>query len=363
MRLTKGEFVAEGEVRRMADKMDSREIAKAAGVSRSTVSRVLNNPEIVKIKTRQKVLDVIAQFSYTPNLSAQLLSGKKSRTIGLFITTAQPMQHQIEDAHMDYILRCILSSASIRDYHTLVTLVFDPEDPNAHGKILEMFKQNRVEGGIFVGFRDNHPVIEELVAGRYVVGIFDYDITGKLEPNRIVVNFDDLVGESAVDYFVSLGHRDIAAVHGDTNRFNGRQKHDAFLRGMKKNALPVRKEWMLYGGFDGALTARLIDQMLQLPGPTPSAIFATNDGAAFAAIQALNGKGLRVPDDISIIGVDDAPLSKYYFPPLTTFRVNFKQMLDILVGKVIDAVGKPFEQQFVSVFGAIIVERGSCKRR
>lgn len=344
-------------------KNDSFEIARVAGVSRSTVSRVLNRPEIVSEDTRRRVMNVIAQHSYTPNLSAQLLTGMKPYTIGLFICTQPPSGRQtIEDSQFDYILRCVLSSASIRNYHTLVTLVFDRDNPAIHQKIKEMFLQNRIEGGVFIGFPDYYPVIETLIDKQNIVGIFDGDVSCKHEPNRIVINFDSLVGESAVDYLVSMGHHDIAAVHGDMRRHNARQKHDGFLRGMIKHQLSVRDDWMLFGDFDSEQTACQIDKLLKSGGDLPTAIFATNDRTAYVTIQALNNNGLRVPDDISIVGVDDEVLSRYFTPKLTTFRINFKQMLDVLIGKVIEAVEQPLEQQFTDTFSATLVERDSCRR-
>lgn len=349
----------------MADtnkKVDSRRIAEVAGVSRSTVSRVLNQPDIVKPETRERVMEAIKQFSYTPNLSAQLLTGKKSNTIGLFLSTTVPTSRQnLEDSHMDYVLRCILSHASMRGYHTLVTLIFNKEEPGIHTKITEQFYQNRIEAGVFVGFPDGYPTIEHLVSEGFGVGVFDSDTAGKNEPNRIVINFDDLVGENAVDYLVSLGHQDIAAVHGDLKRYNGRQKYEAFMRGMKKNGLPIRDEWMMYCDFSMDKAQDQMRQLVRSGAKLPSAIFATNDSIACVVVEALNADGLKVPDDISVIGVDDSFISRFYNPPLTTYRINFKQMLEVLTTKVIEFTKKPFDRQFNSSFGAILVERESCR--
>lgn len=346
----------------VSKKVDSRRIAEVAGVSRSTVSRVLNQPEIVKPETRQRVMEAIKQFSYTPNLSAQLLTGKKSNTIGLFLCTTIPTSRQnLEDSHMDYVLRCILSHASLRGYHTLVTLIFNKEEPGIHTKITEMFYQNRIEAGVFVGFPDGFPTIEHLISEGFGVGIFDSDATGKTEANRIVINFDDLVGENAVDYLVSLGHRDIGAIHGDLKRYNGLQKHDAFMRGMQKNGLAIRDEWMMYCDFNMDLAQEQVRQMVKSGAKLPTAIFATNDSIACVAVEALNGEGIKVPGDISVIGVDDSFISRFYTPPLTTFRINFKQMLEVLTSKVIEHTKRPFERQFSSTFGAVLVERDSCR--
>ena len=342
--------------------VDSHGVAAAAGVSRSTVSRVLNRPEIVRPETRERVMDAIRQFGYTPKLSGQLLTGMKSNTIGLFISTAAPTSSQdLQDSHMDYILRCILSRASLRGYHTLVTLIFDYDDPRFHTKIAEMFQQGRIEAGVFIGFPENYPAMERLVGEGYCIGIFDTSTDNKTEPNRIVVDFDDSVGEGAVDYLVSLGHRNIGAIHGDLNRFNGRQKHDAFMRSMAKHGLPIREDWMMYCSFKMDLARDQIRELLGSGTELPSAIFATNDSIALAAVEVLSSEGLRVPEDISVIGADNSFISRFYSPPLTTFRIDFKQMLEVLTDQVIEYVASPFERQFTRTFGAVLVERGSCR--
>ncbi|MHB1007773.1 MAG: LacI family DNA-binding transcriptional regulator [Propionibacteriaceae bacterium] len=343
--------------------IDSLSVAAAAGVSRSTVSRVLNRPEIVRPETRERVMDAIRQFGYTPKLSGQLLTGKKSNTIGLFISTAAPTNTQdLQDSHMDYILRCILSRASLRGYHTLVTLIFDYEDPGVGTRIAEMFQQGRVEAGVFIGFPENYPGIERLVEDGYCVGIFDTSIEKKTERNRVVVDFDDSVGEGAVDYLVSLGHRNIGAVHGALDRYNGRQKHDGFMRSMVKHGLPIRDDWMMYCRFKMDLAREQIRGLLARGTDLPTAIVATNDAIAFATVEVLNEANLRVPDDISVIGADDSFISQFYTPPLTTFRIDFKEMLEVLTDQVIEYVASPFETQFARTFGAVLVERESCRK-
>jgi LacI family transcriptional regulator len=343
--------------------VDSFRVARAAGVSRSTVSRVLSRPEVVRPETRERVMDAIRQFGYTPKLSGQLLTGKRSNTIGLFISTAAPTSTQnLQDSHLDYILRCILSQASVRGFHTLVTLVFDNSDPKLQTKIAEMFQQGRVDAGMFVGFPEDYPTIERLVAEGHCIGIFDTDVAGKSEPNRIVTSFDDSVGESAVDYLVSLGHTNIGAVHGALNRYNGRQKHDAFLRSMAKHGLSVRDEWMLYCDFQMDVARDRVRALLHSGAELPSAIFATNDSIALVTVEVLNREGLRVPEDISVIGADDSFISRFYSPPLTTFRIDFKEMLEVLTDQVIEYVTTPFERQFAESFGAVLVERASCRR-
>lgn len=342
--------------------VDSLRVARAAGVSRSTVSRVLNQPEIVHPDTRERVIEAIRQFGYTPKLSGQLLTGKRSKTIGLFICNAGTAKApNLPDAHMDYILRCILSHAAVQGFHTLVNLVGDQRDAKAGDRIVEMFKQARVEGGLFVGFPEDHPVIERLVRDGECVGVFDSSAEDKTEPNRIIVNFDDQVGESAVDYLVSLGHRNIAAIHGDLNRYNGRQKYDGYLRGMRKHSLRVREEWMLYSDFHADVAEQQVRKMLRASDELPTAIFATNDSIAFTAVETLISAGVTVPDDVSVIGADDSLISQYYRPPLTTFRIDFREMLAVLTGKVIEYTEAPFKRQFVGTFGASLVERASCQ--
>lgn len=344
-------------------KIDSAEIARIAGVSRATVSRVINNKGVVKPETVEKVMQVIQRFSYTPNLQAQVLAGKRSNTIGLFFTANARQADRSEDSHMDFIVSMVIDAASASDFYVLVKTVSDPANALLQSRIRDMFSQNRIDAGIFIGFPNHYALIEELIASGYVLGIFDQYISGRNEPNRIIVNIDGKAMTDSVDYLASLGHTRIMCLHGDPARFSGQEKHDAFQRSLARRGLYSPPEWQLFTRFSGWSAAEQMEQFLKKTKEIPTALCCANDTIAFGALDVLKKHGIRVPDDISVTGADDIRLSRFYTPALTTNRVDFNSLLNTLTSKVIEYLDTPFKRQFRAVFSSELVVRASCMQR
>ncbi|HEY5584365.1 MAG TPA: LacI family DNA-binding transcriptional regulator [Ruminiclostridium sp.] len=349
----------------MADKrINSHEIARIAGVSRSTVSRVINNINNVKPDTRERVLQIIKDYDYSPDFSAQMLAGKPSNTIGLFVSSNRMFSNKIsvEDLLMDFMLARVIEIASEHDYFVLSRIIGDVNDISNQTKIREMFTQRRIDAGIFIGFPNFYSSIEEMVASGYVIGVLDQNIPGRNEPNRIVVNFDDDTMENAVNYLYGLGHRKIATIMGDPRRFNGQQKEQAFFRAMKKLGIVPKKEWIIRGNFNRYLAKLEIEKFLSRNKEMPTAILCANDDMAFGAMKALESFNIKIPDDVSVVGIDDSFLSRYYKPALTSFRVDFDDMLRILTENVIDCIQKPFTEPHRFTISSELIARESSRK-
>ena len=356
-------------------RVNSHEIARIAGVSRSTVSRVINQVDNVKEDTREHVLRIIQEYSYSPDYSAQRLAGKPASTIGLFFAANRSESRMnAEDLLVDIMLERIIEIASDQDFYVLARIIRDTGRNTQQHKIREMFSQRRIDGGIFIGFPNHFPLIEELIAQGHVVGILDQCIPGRNEPNRIIVNFDDNTMATAVEYLFGMGHRNFVTVLGDPRRHNGTQKEAAFKRAMKKLGLQIRKEWVLYGGFERMQARSEMNRFLKQSansgewgdakhaGNRPTAILCCNDDMTYGIMDALEENGLRVPEDFSIVSIDDSYMSRYTSPPLTTFHVDFEDMLRKLTESVISFIRKPFSDHRVFEFPSEIVERDSCRR-
>lgn len=320
----------------MSKEINSNEIARLAGVSRSTVSRVINNYANVPEKTKEKVMKIIQQYNYYPNLSAQVLAGKRTRTIGLFMIDAGRVSG---DSISSLLLARIIESASSKGYYVLTHIVRDLREPDEARTIKESFYQRRIDGGIFIGAANHEPLIEELIAEGFMVAIVDQHLPGRTETNRLVFNFDNETGVGqAIDYLVNLGHKRIGIINGDMNRHSGPSKWRGFQDAMLRNDLPIAEQWILPGDFNEASGYKAIKTFLALKIELPTAIFAANDSVAFGAIRALNESGLRVPQHISIIGFDDHIRSAHYNPALTTIRVDFADMMDKLTKTLISSI-------------------------
>lgn len=342
------------------NEISSVEIAKLAGVSRSTVSRVINNYPNVPEKTKAKVMKVIEEHNYVPNISAQVLAGKKVRVLGLFLITDGLISSDILSS---FIISSVIESANAAGFHVLTHMLKRNNRTDEDIKtIKELFYQKRIDGGIFIGAANYEPFIEELIGNGYVVGLVDHYLPGHEELNRVVINFDnEHAGEQVVDYLTELNHRSIGMIMGDMTRYGGPTKYNGFLNGMKKHGLEIKEQWMLPGDFTETSGYQAIDTLLARSQELPTALFAVNDSTAFGAIRALQAQGLDVPRDISIVGLDDHLLSSYFKPSVTTFRVDFYSMMGSLTNAVIHMIEEGSEHSIQMKMNYTLVERESCR--
>ncbi|NIK77483.1 LacI family transcriptional regulator [Paenibacillus castaneae] len=340
--------------------MNSVEIARLAGVSRSTVSRVINNYTNVPEKTRDKVMKVIKQYNYFPNVSAQVLAGKRARTIGLFLVAPG---HVSSDILTNMMIVSVIEDASAYGYYVLTHIIRDAKDAETIKNVKEIFFQRRIDGGIFIGAATHEPFIEELIDEGFIVGVVDQVHPEATQSNRIVTNFNNESGmKQAVAYLTGLGHTKIGVINGDMNRLSGPTKYEGFLKAMKLCGLEVNPDWVLAGSFHEQSGYESIHAFLRTEVERPTAIIAANDSVAFGAIRALKENGLQVPDDMSIIGFDDHALSEKHHPALTTVRVEFSDMLKQLTSILIAKIEQPTDDIRQITLDCSLVIRNSCKR-
>lgn len=306
------------------------------------------------------MLDIIEQYHYYPDLSGQVLAGKGTRTIGLFMADPGSVS---SDSITNLLLSRIIERASDFGYFTLTHIIRDIKNPVETRAVKECFCQRRIDGGIFIGTESDEPLIEKLVGQGFLVGIVDQALKSDPEPNRLICNFDNTTGvRLAVRHLAELGHTAIGAIHGNTRRNAGLEKRDAFLGAMAELGLPVRPEWMLDGDFNESsgyvAMRRLLDSGIDLP----TALFAGNDTIAFGAIRALRERGLEVPKVMSVIGFDDHLLSARHYPPLSTIRIDFGEMMDRMTEMLIGSIEADGEPKQPWIAKASLVVRDSCRR-
>lgn len=341
-------------------KMNSEEIARLAGVSRSTVSRVINNYPNVPPKTREKVMKVIQRHNYFPSVSAQVLAGKRVRTIGLFLIEPGRVSG---DILTNKLLVSVIENASELGYYTLTHIIHDIKNTEMAMGVKEIFFQNRIDGGIFIGAALNEPLIEELIEAGFIIGVTDQKHPEISQPNRIVATFNNDSGmKQAVAYLAGLGHTRIGLINGDMLRLSGVTKFEGFKKAMAMCNLHIHEEWILPGSFHENSGYDAINALLARTDDLPSAIIAANDSVAFGAIRALKEHGLSVPDDISIIGFDDHVLSEKHHPALTTIRVEFSDMLRVLTASLIGKIERGSTDIKEITLECSLVVRESCRR-
>ena len=338
--------------------INSIEVAQLAGVSRSTVSRVVNNYANVPIETKEKVMKAIKELNYFPNVSAQMLAGKKSRTIGLFMVSSGEVS---VDVLTNMMIVSVIEKASDYDYYVLTYIIRDTTDKATINNVKEIFYQRRIDGGIFIGTEHYEPFVEELIQEGFIIGVFDQEHPESTTGNRIVANFNNELGmKQATDYLIGLGHREIGVINGNIKRLSGERKYEGFMQAMELNSLVVNPSWVVAADFTDEAGYKAMKQLLEHEEPLPTAFIAANDSIAFGAIRALREQNIQVPEDISVIGFDDHVLSEKHSPPLTTVKVDFKRLFKDLLTVLIAKIEKPTDDiRQVSVDCSLII-RESC---
>ena len=340
-------------------KLTSNDIAKLAGVSRSTVSRVINGYDNVPEETRKKVMKVIKDNNYYPLLSGQLLTGKKTKTIGLFWLGRSIAHDSLTSSYFMHVI----DAATDQGYLVLSCVLDNLTDKENINFVKKTFMEGRIDAGIFVGTTNNEPLIDHLISLDKIVGLFDFYRENETVSNRFSVNFDRDTGEKAIDYLYGLGHRKIAIIDGDLRRLSCIHRRESYIRGLIKHNLPMQAKWMAFGGIVTDTAYPVAKEMLEnCMDDLPTAIAVNNDSAAFGVLAACEELGLRVPEDISVIGADGHEKGIYSNPPLTTFLYDFNHMFSSLVNRVIDAVEEREDIAPSEFIPGTLLERASCRR-
>lgn len=339
-------------------RISSNDIARLAGVSRSTVSRVINGYSNVPPETYDRVMKVIKEHHYYPQVSARALSGKRINTIGLFWIGRSRLA--MDPLTSQYFMLGV-DAAAERGYLVLACFLDDLEEKANVQNVRKIFMEGRIDAGIFIGVSNTEPLLDELLEMDKIVGIFDYYHEGEDQPHRISSNFERDSGEAVIDYLYSLGHRKIAIIDGDLSRLSCIHRHESYMRGMMKHRLALKNKWLTYGGIVEETGYPAAKKMLEgCLDDLPTAICANNDGVAFGVYRACAELGLRIPEDISVVGMDARPEGKTTSPPLTTYRYDFHRLFSSLIYRVIDTIEeKPDVPQVEFIPGELLC-RESC---
>lgn len=287
-------------------KLTLKEIAKLTGVSRSTVSRVVNNHPKVSAEVRQRVMKIIAETGYQPDPAARSLVMQRSGIIGLVIPRA--VQSLFTDPYYPRLIQGIARACNANDY-TLSLFLFHTADEEQKLYPRVLHKQ-LVDGVIVTGSQIDDPLLPKLIKNRV-----PFVMVGR-PANRPEVSFvdvDNVIGAySAVSHLARLGYERIATITGPLNTTVSLDRRQGYL-----DALNEREPLMAEGDFteEGGYYA-----MQQLLPHLPDAILAASDTMAFGALRALREAGLSVPHDVALVGFDDLPTAAYSDPPLTTIR-------------------------------------------
>ncbi|RZJ95639.1 MAG: LacI family DNA-binding transcriptional regulator [Brevundimonas sp.] len=314
------------------------DVARHAGVSAMTVSRVINGEPNVREQTRAKVMEAVEALGYAPNLAARSLAGAGAARIGLLYSN--PSSGYLSEFLLGSLDQC--SRLALQ----LSVEKCDP-DVDVTGPVDRLINQG-VDGVILPPpLSDSEPVLARLLeAGLPVAAV----ATGADHPGCALVSIDDFGASKAMTArLLELGHRRIAFISGDPNQTASAQRREGYRAALAEAGLSDTARVEVDGDFSFQSGLTAAEALLDRP-ERPTAIFASNDDMAAAAMSAAHRRGLDVPGDISVVGFDDTPLAMAVWPAMTTIRQPVADMaraaITILAGDIrAGADRKPARQQ------------------
>ena len=285
-------------------KVSIEDVARRAKVSITTVSRVINNVSTVSKKNRIKVEEAIAHLKYKPNVNAQNLARGTNNAIGLVIPGYPGIFHSF---YAIELIRGVGHSceAGRLDLVFHITNGFNPINTNSVGGI------------VFADVIENRKQVEQAVAQGTPCVIINNHVDD-LDVNYIAID-NVSGGEQAADYLVSLGHKKIATITGQLGTQAGKDRLEGFKNLMSSKNIDLPDDYVFHGDYSRRSAREGMEKLLSLD-EVPTAVFAASDDMALEAMAVVMERGLKVPEDISIIGFDDNPACLYAPVSLTTIR-------------------------------------------
>jgi LacI family transcriptional regulator len=305
-----------------------KEIAKLSGVSRSTVSRVINDDPNVKESTRTRVLEVIRKENYRPNPVARGLASGRTRIIGLILPTAQ--YSLFTDPYYPGLIQGITTACNAGGYSIMLWLT-NPEQERSNFHHVAM--DGLIDGLIIASYLIDDPILEKLIKSK-----IPFMLVGR-HPSRANLNYIDVDNvngaHEAVMHLLQLGRTRIATITGPNKMIAGIDRRKGYESALLERGLRPDPSLVVEGDFteSGGYTA-----MFRLIPHNPDAVFIASDAMALGALRALNEAGKRVPEDVAVVGFDDIPSAAHMDPPLTTIRQNIYKLGQLAAGTLMQTL-------------------------
>lgn len=330
----------------MMRRVDIAQVAKAAGVSTTTVSRVINRVPTVTPENQRRVEDAIRRLKYRPNPSAQRLASGRHDTIGVVFPRFADMFHSF---HVTELLRGIGTAVDRLKLNLLLHITDGRSFIDLH----------MVDGVLFADIDGNEEQLD-MVLDQGVPAVVMVNYIKELPVSCVAVD-NRTAAEHVVDYLAKLGHRDIATITGHLRTPCGIERLDGYLKAMKARGLEVKPHFVQRGDYTGASAREPAKRLLTNPH-RPTAIFCASDEMAVAAIEVASELGVRVPEELSVVGFDDSPVATFAKVPLTTVWQPLSQVGELAAEILAKHVsGKP-HRPVKTLLGTKIVERSSCRQ-
>jgi len=328
------------------------EVAAVAGVSKSTVSRVINGTPGVSRRAADAVLGAIASTGYVPNQAARTLVTRRAGSVALVVSEAEG--RVFSDPFFASMVRGANSVLLDRNMHLVLMLA---EDERSRRKVAEYLRNGHVDGGLLLSTHEADPLPRILVDEGLPVVL-------SARPLRAMpisyVDVDSVAGAGlAVDHLVARGCRAIATIAGPQDMPAGQDRLAGFRAALRRHKLPVRQSHIAYGQFDRLSGARAAGELLDRNVPIDG-LFVASDLMALGALAVLAERGLRVPGDVAVVGFDDSVAAQEARPELTTVRQPVEEMGRALTSTLLERIADPLAPITARIYRPSLVVRESA---
>lgn len=328
-----------------------KDVARVSGVSYTTVSRVLTGFEFVKERTRQRVMEAAETLGYVANPHARSLVGGSSRIIGLLVPN-------LDNGYVGTIMQGIDIALAQANYD--LVLYTSHRHPD---------KESYYVRAITNGLTDGLLLVAPLVPASYIEALREQDFPYVLidqadatESSNVVEATNWQGAYDASQYLIQLGHTRIAFIKGSPVVRSAIDRLEGYKAALADNSIAALEELVIEGDYQQQTAYESVQSLLQSQQPAPTAIFASNDLSAFGAIDAVREYGLRIPDEISIIGFDDVPQASFIFPKLTTVRQPLEEMGQVAVKILLERITNQSKSPQRVALATKLIIRDSCGR-
>lgn len=326
------------------------DIARMSGVSRSTVSRVINGDPNVKNQTRKKVQDIIQSINFQPNLAARGLAAGRTGVLGLVIPTG--ISSIFSDPYFPLLIQGVATACNALGYSVMLWLA----EPDYERKTINQILYNGIVDGIIISsMAMDEPLIEKLMESKR-----PFILIGRSRTIDHIhyVDVDNRAGAHlGVSHILRSGRRRVGIINGPLNTVVAAERYQGYQEALRERGVPLLPELVIEGEFSDMSGYLAMKNLLP---HHPDAVFVSSDAMAFGAMRAIQDSGLRIPEDIAVVGFDDIPTAATSKPPLTTVRQPIQRTGSVAAETLIDLIEHPDPQPRRIVLPTELVIRNSC---
>jgi DNA-binding LacI/PurR family transcriptional regulator len=330
-----------------------KDVAKLAGVSPSTVSRVVSGHPRISAETSRKVKEIMDQLGYHPNVMAKSLVSKTTQTLGILLP--RPAEELFLNFFFGELIRGIVTQATRAGYDMLMTTV--TSQAGELETVSRLVRGSRIDGLILLSSRTTDPVIGFLEEHR-----FPFVLIGRSDeyPDVLSIDNDNVqAARDAVNHFIAQGHERIGFVSGPPNLVVSQDRLAGYKKALAEANLPLRPEWILEGDLLQESGFRAMSFFMTLPD-RPTALVVFDDILAFGVLRGLTELGYSVPEDLSLVSFNNIPLSELASTPISSIDIGTYHLGYTASQTLLRAVqGEPLPQNHIIIPHRLIVRESS----